>query len=121
MKPGLFVYECARIVILIVGLVYSIPEAGTFPCLVFAASSALFPLMAMFIWLNVFRYREYLPLFLAGKCIGIILLVLWSIFQRGIITDFFNIKMILLSGDIFAIIITIMIIKNLQTEEKECE
>jgi len=43
-------------------------------------SAVLFPLMALFIWLDSVRYKAYIPLFIAGKCVGI-----FSIFSLLII------------------------------------
>jgi hypothetical protein len=77
-KPALFLYECLRILVLGAVLILRSNEAGGAQ-LAYAAPGVLFPLMALFIWLNPDRYRAYLPLFAAGKCIGISALLGWSI------------------------------------------
>ena len=78
-KPGLFIYECLRILVLCYVLVMRSNEAGVSAQLAYTAPGVLFPLMALFIWLNPVRYRTYLPLFAAGKCIGISAILGWSI------------------------------------------
>jgi len=47
------------------------------------ASVSLFPLMAFFILLDGARYKVYIPLFIAGKCIGILSLFI----ERAGISD----------------------------------
>ncbi|MDR0323883.1 MAG: hypothetical protein LBI12_05495 [Treponema sp.] len=109
LKPGLFIYECIRI-ILIFALMFRLPLQNFIPVLAFAAPNALFPLMSLFICLNISRYKTFIPLFIAGKCIGIFSLLGWSIIAKipaiMIITgvpfgrlfpDFF------LCGDLFAL------------------
>jgi len=126
LKPALFVYECVRILILAafvalqpaVASALLTSDATVFPVLVYASPSALFPLMAMFLWLDASRYRAYLPLFAAGKCIGIITLLGWSIvtrhltlikgFSGGVLAEW-----VLLSGDLLALAAVILIIKNM--------
>ena len=122
LKPVLFILEFIRISILVV-FVFSQPadpSGFTRPALV--VSGTLFPLMALFIWLDTSRYKAYLPLFTAGKCIGIPLLT-WSYvslsLQQSAASRFFSgtaifplIDFILLSGDIFALVIILLIIRD---------
>ena len=96
--------------------------------------------MALFLWLDIQRYREYLPLFSAGKAVGIFSLALWSIFFRQFtMTDrasnlFLLIELIFLCGDFFALAVCIFMYKKLKitnkpvmetiapdTEDKQCE
>ena len=105
-------------------------EPGLFLKMILAAPMALFPLMSLFIWLDTRRYNAYLPLFTAGKCIGIFILLCWSIALRQvtIIGAFYGAavfaELILISGDFFALAAVLLIIKDFQktTETiKACE
>jgi len=90
----------------------------------FAAPSALFPLMALFIWLDIDRYKVFVPLYLAGKSIGIFLELGWSIISRqGTMIGSLNftsiVAQLILSGDLFALAAAIMIYKCLQKPDME--
>jgi hypothetical protein len=81
----LFVYELFRLLILTVLLaVFSVSEGavagGIFPYLVYAAPNALFPLMALFMWLRPGEYRHYLRLYMAGKVIAAAAFCGWGFF-----------------------------------------
>ena len=88
--------------------------------MIFISPAALFPLMALFIWLDTGRYRAYLPLFTAGKCIGIFIVLGWSIISQQVtmITKIYDAaifaELILLSGDFFALAAALLIIKDVQ-------
>ena len=125
LKLGLFIYECFKIFLLVAAFMALRPiEPTSFPWLIFAAPSALYPLMALFLWLDVVRYRNYLPLFAAGKCIGIMALLGWFIVSRqGTMIDDFSgrivlIELILLSGDLFATAAVLLIIRNVPNATK---
>lgn len=74
--------------------------------------------MALFIWLDTERYKAYLYLFAAGKCIGIFALLGWSIIsmQVTMIGSFLGIaviaELLLFCGDLFAIAAVLLIIKD---------
>jgi hypothetical protein len=85
LRGGLFVYECLRLLYLIGSFVVLRPGGGNFPWLVYAASNALFPLAALFVWLDISRYRLYLPLYAAGKGIGVCAMLGWLISSRWLI------------------------------------
>ena len=73
-------------------------------------------LMALFIWLDAVRYRVYIPLYIAGKCIGIFILMTgWFIFsiQVTIIESF------ILSGDLFALAAILLILKDIDKESEK--
>jgi hypothetical protein len=86
--------------------------------LVYTAPSALFPIMALFIWLDSERYRAYLPLFTAGKCIGITSLLGWSIVssQFTMIGVFMTVvvfaEFVILCGDLLAMAAVFLVFKN---------
>jgi len=88
----LFVYECFRLLLLVVFLFIAPPlgsgalegsaAIGTFfPSIVYISTNALFPLMVLFVWLKPEEYRNYLPLYIAGKLIGVVSFYLWMIFS----------------------------------------
>ena len=86
--------------------------------LAYTAPSALFPLMALFIWLNSQRYRAYLPLFAAGKCIWISTLLGWSIVSgqvtmmgRFLGASVFA-EIVLICGDLLSIIIVLLVYRD---------
>ena len=116
-KPGLFIYECIRILILAIFVFFQPSDPAGFPRLIFAAPGALFPLMALFIWMDVSRYRTYLPLYMAGKCISLFSLVVWafisrSLFITGELSGVVVAEWLLLSGDLFAMAAALLIIKD---------
>jgi len=82
-KGGLFIYESVRIIILVLCLIFVLPETNAVSWTAFAIPGALFPLMAMFIWIDITRYNAYLPLYTAGKCIGIFSLIAFSAVSGG--------------------------------------
>jgi len=115
-KPALFVYECVRIVFLAVYTLFQPSDPAGFPRFIYTAPAVLFPLMALFIWLDISRYRVYLPLFAAGKCIGLFLIVCWSLITRftAAVEPYgaAMAKWVMLSGDMLAVAAVLFIIKN---------
>ena len=116
LKPGLFLYECIRIIFMAAVVVLSPGGNEILPRLIFMAPGVLFPLMALFIWLDVQRYRAYLPLFAAGKCIAIFTLLIWSIFSRHFTIGRESLWG-LLSGDFFALAAVLMINKYVNKKD----
>jgi hypothetical protein len=79
---GLFFYECLRLLLLVFFLLAASPEGsvnGFYP--VYMSSNALFPLMALFIWLKPEEYKSYVTLYIAGKIIALISFYAWEIFS----------------------------------------
>lgn len=98
--------------------------------MVLISPSAIFPLMALFIWIDNSRYRAYMPLFAAGKCVGIFSLLVWIIFSGFIKAKAGSpfLELLLLSGDLLAAAAILLIIKDANKttktqnlEEKQCE
>jgi hypothetical protein len=120
LKPCLFAYECVRIIILAFTLVLLLPETGAIPWLAFASAGALFPLMALFLWLDISRYKAFLPLYIAGKCIGIVSLLGWSVVSGHftIIDGFAGVyiiaELVFLVGDLFALAAVLLIFNFMQ-------
>jgi len=119
-KSVLFIYECIRVMVLAAVLVLNETDPSLFTKMVLAAPGALFPLMALFLWLDTERYKEYLPLFAAGKGIGIFTLLGWFIVSQKVtmIGSFHGIaiiaELLLLSGDLFALAAVFLIIKDVR-------
>ena len=130
LRPVLFVYEVIRIVIITILLILKANDSSQFMMMIFAVQGVLFPIMALFLCLNTARYREYIPLYIAGKVIGISAILCWLLFTRqatmigGIISD-----TVLGSFDMLAIAIILLIrndlndssINNLLTSEQAAE
>ena len=95
LRAGLFFYEIFRLLVLVIFLFISPMEGGLSarimegssvnaafpPYVVYLSANALFPLLALFVWLKPEEYRNYLPLYLAGKVIGIVSFYAWEIFS----------------------------------------
>ncbi|MDR0322548.1 MAG: hypothetical protein LBI28_13705 [Treponema sp.] len=128
LKPGLFIYECIRIMVITTVILINGYDSALLIILILTAPGVLFPLMSLFIWLDTKRYSVYLPLFAVGKCIGILLLLGWLIASRKytMIGSFFSIKIIseflLLAGDLLALTSVALFIKfERQLEEPKTE
>jgi len=130
LKPVLFIYESVRIIILTISLTFILPGNSAIPWLAFASPGALFTLMTIFIWINISRYYVYLPLYIAGKCIGIFILLGFSIISRrftiinGYSGDLVIAELIFLCGDLLALAGAFLIYRNvyeLQDTETEDE
>ena len=127
-KPGLFIYECIRFLVLIIILIMQVNNPWISPwvstMMIFTAPAVLFPLMALFIWLDIEKYRTYLPLFTAGKFVGLFILTGWSIISQQVtiiwnsngIADFIR---LILCGDLFALAAVLIIIRNIRKHEME--
>ena len=82
LKAGLFVYECLRLLVLVIFLLM-LPLGGSTggPYPVYMSSNALFPIMALFMWLRFEEYRNYIALFIAGKVIAMVSFFVWEVFS----------------------------------------
>jgi hypothetical protein len=134
LRAALFLYEGVRLVVL--AGVFSVWDPGggrgAFPWLVFAAPNALFPLMALFIWRRFSRYGAYLPLYIAGKCVGLAAGAGFFVFSRqdvytavylrepGILMILGSL-LFLLFGDLFSAAGGLALAKKLQGIEKPGE
>jgi hypothetical protein len=127
LKPFVFTLECIKLMIITLIIIIQGDAPGLFIKILLAAPGALFPLMALFIWLDTERYKEYPPLFLAGKCIGISLLLGWFIFfsQVTMVGSIFGFAVyaegILLCGDLLSMGIVLLISRNIKNPETEEE
>jgi len=105
-------------------------------CFAFSAPVAVLPIMALFIWIDADGFKAYIPLFIAGKSIGLFSLALWFVVSRlsiitgGIFPFEEAAEILFISGDLLALAAIIVIYRNSQrtlikqetiTEEKQCE
>ncbi|MDR1863922.1 MAG: hypothetical protein LBQ67_08380 [Treponema sp.] len=86
LRAVLFFYELFRLLVLAVFFAVFSPmegavKGGFFPYLVYVSPNALFPLMALFICLKPGDYRNYLPLYRAGKIIAAAVFYGWGFFS----------------------------------------
>ena len=104
-KGGLFVIEFFRIIILAIILITQENNIGLSIIILFAAPCVLFPIMALFIWLDTGRYRAFIPLFIAGKCVSIFMILGWFIMTWQVTM----IMGLILSVDFFAFALILMV------------
>ena len=114
LPAALFIYECFRLLLLVIFLfIKPLPGSGFlegsavigafFPYIVYISSNALFPLMALFMWLRPEEYRNYITLYMAGKIIGVVSFYAWMAFSSREFPGTENIarSITLLGGSIF--------------------
>jgi len=128
-KPAVFLFECIKLMVISAILIIQGDVSELLIKIILVAPGALFPLMALFIWLDTDRYKEYLPLYSAGKCIGIFLLLGWFIASRQvtmigkILKAPIYAEAILLCGDSLSLGAVLLISRNVKKlnmmEEKE--
>jgi len=120
LRAGLFFYEIFRLLVLAIFLVLTPMEGNSamgssgsafyFPYVVYLSSNALFPLMALFIWLRPEEHLNYLPLYMAGKIISGVSFYVWEIFSSRQFLGMENVAMglILIGGTAFLSLIDIV-------------
>jgi hypothetical protein len=120
LKPAVFLCECIKLMLISAILIIQGDVLELAIKIILTAPGALFPIMALFIWLDTDRYREYLPLFSAGKCIGIFLLLgLLIVFRQvTIIGKTIGLAVyaetLLLGGDLLSLGAVLLINKNVK-------
>ena len=93
LRATIFFYDVFRFLLLVV-FVFIVPEGSGFPLgsfesgvffphIVFLSANALFPMMALFVWLNPEEYKSFLSLYIAGKLIGTVSFYSWEFFSLG--------------------------------------
>ena len=101
--------ECFRIMILAITLMIFGNRGGLQAEIVFVAPSVLFLLIALFIFLDSERYKSYINLFIAGKCVSIFIILGWLILTSQVTI----IESSVLSSDLFSMALIILIIRDL--------
>ncbi|MCL2230988.1 MAG: hypothetical protein FWC01_07815 [Treponema sp.] len=107
LKPGLFLYEVIKLLI----LTFMLYSAGQLDSMrVLYPASVLMPLLTLFYWLDSDRYRPYLNLIIAVKCIGIFVTAGWCIASKDvtIVDSYF------LSGDLLSLAAVLFIFRDFQ-------
>jgi hypothetical protein len=120
----LFIYECINFLILAAIIVFHNINQAALPQISFTASTALFPLMSLFIWLDSSRYRVYMPLFTAGKCIGIFSILGWSIIAgqvtiKAVLSGAAEIELFMFISYLFSLVVILLIIRDEKKLEVE--
>ncbi|MCL1814322.1 MAG: hypothetical protein FWG27_00650 [Treponema sp.] len=83
---AVFVYDCSRLVFLLL-VVYLRPGVDFgFPLMMFIAPNALFPLMSFFLLihfdgLSLQLRRAYIPLYITGKFLAALCVTIWLLFS----------------------------------------
>ncbi|MDR0474971.1 MAG: hypothetical protein LBH43_15015 [Treponema sp.] len=83
LRAALLVYDFLRLAALALLFAFFSPLEGAlhgrlFPYLVYLTPNALFPLMALFVFIGIREFKNYLPLYLAGKLIMLVTFYVWS-------------------------------------------
>ena len=86
LRAVVFSYDCLRLLFLAVFCAFfsaseSFAGAQVFPDLVYLSPNALFPLMAFLIFIRPTENKNYLPLYLAGKAVAVVLFYVWAVFS----------------------------------------
>jgi hypothetical protein len=113
----LVIIECITFFIAIFVIHNSINHAGLSE-ITLMVSAFLFPLMAVFIWLDSTRYRVYIPLFTSGKFIGLFSLLGFPIItgqdskysKFGIFSEDASFVTLLLVSYLFSLLVVFFII-----------
>jgi hypothetical protein len=113
-KLLLVIIECITFIIAIFVIHNSISQAGLSE-ITLMASMVLFPLMAIFILLDSTRYKVYIPLFTAGKFIGIFTLLAFPLItgqdsKFGIFSKDAGFVSLLMVSYLFSILVIFLLI-----------
>jgi hypothetical protein len=121
---GLFIYECVRLFFLLGVFAVSDPGGGAaaFPWLACVVPNALFPLMTLFLWLDISNYAGYWPLYISGKCISLVSVIAWLVlsWQGAYIAAYMGIRSafvvmgIMLFGDMLSLAAGFLIVRKLR-------
>ena len=83
LRITLFTIDLIRILFLAASLpllaVMQAAVGGVYPYLAYLSSNALFPLISFFILIKPLDYRNYLPLYMSGKVIAVVLFYAWDV------------------------------------------
>jgi hypothetical protein len=84
LRAVLFFYEVLRVLLLAGLFAFFSPlegaeRGGVFPFLVYVTPNALFPLMALFLWVSLGEFKAFVPLYVAGKVIAVAAYYAWGL------------------------------------------
>ena len=111
LRAVMFSYDLLRLLFLaaafsLFSVVQSSVNESIFPYMAYLSSNALFPLMCFFLFYKNAEHVNYLPLYIAGKSISVVLFFMWAFFffpyVTGVINrDNYSESVILLGGIFF--------------------
>jgi len=83
---AIFIFDCSRLLFLLKLLViYLKPGSGfgtvNLPLMMYAAPNALFPLMSFFLLIRLDNSRAYIPVYIIGKVLGLLCMMIWLFFS----------------------------------------
>jgi hypothetical protein len=86
LRGGIFVYDMLRLIVMLeTTVVFTLPADGPggsfFPLPAYMAPNALFPMMALLLWLRPDEHGSYVFLYIAGKIVGIMANLGWLAFS----------------------------------------
>ena len=86
LRAVIFSYDILRLLFLAFSAEFfpsleAVARGGFFPFLVYLSSNALFPIISFFIFLYAAEYKNYFPLYMAGKIIAVVLFYAWAFFS----------------------------------------
>ena len=89
---AVFMYDCSRLLFLLLLLNSQLNSgfglySGHIPLAMYTAPNALFPLMSLFLFIFPDRSRAYIPLYITGKAISLLCLIVWLFFAFRQILD----------------------------------
>lgn len=140
LRAALLVYEILRFSVLAFLFAFFSPLegavlAGVFPYLVYLTPNALFPMIALFLFIGFPEYKNYLPLYTAGKLIAVITFYVWCIVSLrplldehllGLDPENFHRGFVLLSGgfilgmtDLFSVFGSFFLLRKVQSFRPE--
>jgi len=125
---AIFVYDCSRLAFLI-SLLHShlstAPDSGslTIPFMMYTAPNALFPLMSFFLFNSLDLYRSYIPLYITGKILALLCMLIWLLFTLQYLFDTYKILWAVFFcaadlGTIMGMAMQNIIMPNLQDQAK---
>jgi hypothetical protein len=94
---AVFIYDCSRFFFLIALLSVYLKtglefNSVNFPMVMFVSPNALFPLMSFFLLIRFKEYKAYIPLYIMGKFLGMLCIMIWLLVMLGLV---FNAREIL--------------------------
>ena len=111
-----FIYDSSRLLFLIaLSVIFLNPEFEfkiiNLPMMMFMAPNALFPLMAFFLFVHFQESRVFIPLYIIGKALCLLCVIIWMFFTLRQISDIREIRwaLFLCAADLATILGTVML------------
>jgi hypothetical protein len=89
-----FIYDSVRLIVMTSILVVfiqpaSLHDGGVFPYMFYTVPNSLFPLMSLFLWVNLGAYKPFIALYMAGKILAVVSVFAWLMFSLPLISASF--------------------------------